>query len=485
MYRKQDKAQLTMDEFHIPFGDGLDANNRWIKIAKLIPWDFIEEQYAKNFSEEMGRPSIASRIAFGAAYIKEQENLTDDGTVAYLCENPYAQYLVGLKAFCKEPLFEASMMVHFRKRITPEMLQRINEIMYERSHPVEKNQSEDKDEPPEGESGNKGTLILDATVAPADIKYPTDLGLVNDCRENTEKLIEKLWEFSGKTGHKTAYSRKKARKSYLKVAKQRKAKAKATKCAIGEQLICVEKNLETLDKLQKATGEDKLSPAEKERLETIGKVYEQQRLMHDTGSHSCPDRIVSLRQPHVRCIVRGKAGRPYEFGQKLHLSVVNGFTFIEEQSYDNFNEGIQLKEAVERYKTRFGHYPEAVLADTIYRNRDNRAFCKEHGIRLSGPKLGRPRKDETEEDKSQAYKDSCERNMVEGRNGIAKRRYGLDLIMAYLAQTGKTEAALQILAMNIAHLLRFLLHLFWHLFWQVLEGTGWGKNTLRIGFTTA
>ena len=476
MYRKRDKAQLSMDEFYIPFGDGLDANNRWVKIARIIPWDFIEEEYAKNFSEESGRPSIPSRIAFGASFIKEQENLTDEGTVAYLCENPYAQYLVGLKAFRKEPLFDASMMVHFRKRFTPELLQRVNELMYERAHPSDESKPEDKDEPPEGGGGNKGVLILDATVAPADIKYPTDLGLVNDCRENTEKLIEKLWEFSSKTGHKTAYNRRKARRNYLKVAKQRKAKLKATRRAIGEQLDYVGKNLETLNRLKVEVGEERLSPSDKERLETIEKVYEQQRFMHGTGTRSCPDRIVSLRQPHIRCVVRGKAGRPYEFGQKLHLSVVNGFTFIEDQSYDNYNEGVRLQASAERYKDRFGHYPEAILADTIYRNRENRAFCKEHGIRLSGPKLGRPKKDGSDENDAQAYQDSCDRNMVEGRNGIGKRRYGLDLIMAYLAETGKTEAAFIILAMNVAHLLRFLLALFW----RVLKSVNWTGESVGI-----
>ena len=146
-------------------------------------------------------------------------------------------------------------------------------------------------------------------------------------------------------------------------------------------------------------------------------------------AYSCPDRIVSLRQPHVRCIVRGKAGRPYKFGQKLHLSVVNGITFIEDQSYDHYNEKVRLQAAVERYKDRFGRYPEAVLTDTLYRNRENRAFCKEQSIRLSGPKLGWPRKDESDENVKQAYKDSCDRNMVEGRNGIGKRRYRLDLII--------------------------------------------------------
>ena len=80
-----------MDEFYLPFGDGLDANNLWVKNARISPWDFIEEQYAKNFSEESGRPSIPSRIVFGASFIKEQENLMDEGTVAYLSENPYAQ----------------------------------------------------------------------------------------------------------------------------------------------------------------------------------------------------------------------------------------------------------------------------------------------------------------------------------------------------------------------------------------------------------
>lgn len=92
------------------------------------------------------------------------------------------------------------------------------------------------DLPPSGGNGNRGTMILDATVAPADIKYPTDLSLINACREDSERIIGKLWEHSDKSGHKTAYNRKKARKSFLKIAKQRKAKAKVMRKAVGEQL---------------------------------------------------------------------------------------------------------------------------------------------------------------------------------------------------------------------------------------------------------
>lgn len=461
MYKKNDKNQLTMEEFNIPFGDRLRAENRWVKMAKIMPWELIEELYAKSLSESEGRPSIPARIAYGAIYIKEQENLTDERTVEYLTENPYAQYFVGLKEFRTEPLFDSSMMVHFRKRFSAEAIKQINEAIYDRAHPQKKEPpAGGNDQPPSGGSGNKGTMILDATVAPADIKYPTDLSLLNACREDAEKIIGKLWEYSDKSGHKTAYSRKIARRNYLKIAKQRKFKAKAMRKAIGEQLEYVSKDIETLGNLLPAVGYDRITDADLERLATICKVYRQQKAMYDSGSHECADRIVSLRQPHVRCIMRGKAGRPYEFGQKLHFSVVEGYTFIEDQEWNNYNEGIRLIAAAERYRDRFGAYPAAILADTIYRNRENRRFCRANGIRLSGPKLGRPRKDVQEADKAQAYKDSCDRNMVESRNGISKRRYGLDLIMAYLPATSQTEAALQVLVMNVAYLLRFLLRFF-------------------------
>jgi hypothetical protein len=105
---------------------------------------------------------------------------------------------------------------------------------------------------------------------------------------------------------------------------------------------------------------------------------------------------------------------------------------------------------VEAYKERYGLYPEAVLADKIYRNRQNLTYCKEHDIRISGPRLGRPKVTSTEEEKRQSAKDNRERNIVEGRFGTAKRRFKLGLIMAYLPETGLTKAAMKVLCMNIS-----------------------------------
>jgi len=459
MYRKSDQDQLSMEEFFLPFGGRLNVQNRWVKEAKLIPWDLVEDLYAQSFTDERsdGRPPLSARVAYGALYIKEREVLTDERTVEHIAENAYMQYFLGYREFREEAPFDASMMTHFRKRFPPEAIQKINEELYRRTHP----QKDDDDEngSGSGDGDNCGTLIMDATVAPSDVRYPTDLGLLNECRENTEVMIDVLWEHSSKIGHKTNYSRKKARKGYLKTAKQRKPRKKQLRHAIGDQLSYVEKNLRTIDILLSKTGSDQLSPRQTFRIGTIRKVAAQQREMFDNRSHICENRIVNLRQPWVRPIKRGKAGADVEFGQKLEFAVVDGFTFLEKQSFDNFNEGVTLIELAERHRERFGAYPAAILADQVYRNRKNRDFCKEHGIRLSGPRLGRPKASDLEADREQAYRDSCDRNMVESRNGIVKRRYGMDRVMAYLSCTAMTEVALQVFVMNVAHLVRRFLRL--------------------------
>ncbi|MGG2201707.1 transposase, partial [Paenibacillus validus] len=166
------------------------------------------------------------------------------------------------------------------------------------------------------------------------------------------------------------------------------------------------------------------------------------------------DRIVSLSQPHVRPIVRGKVNAPVEFGAKLAISLVDGYARMEQLSWDNFNESITLKSAVEAYVERHGCYPEAILADQIYRNRENLRYCKEHGIRLSGPSLGRPKK-EDDRDQTLAKKDASCRNAIEGKFGEAKRSYGLGRIRARLRETSETVIALQLLVMNLERKLRF------------------------------
>ena len=188
---------------------------------------------------------------------------------------------------------------------------------------------------------------------------------------------------------------------------------------------------------------------ESSRLEVIRKFHDQQREMLEKGIHRVEDRIVSLSQPWVRPIVRGKSKSPVEFGMKVSISVVNGYTFIDKMSFDAYNEGAEdeFQQTVEKYRKRFGHYPERVLADKIYRSRANRAYCKEHGIRISGPKLGKPGKNKAEEIR-QELREIGERNEVEGKFGTGKRKFGLSCIMGKLKETSGSMVCMDIYIMN-------------------------------------
>ena len=288
---------------------------------------------------------------------------------------------------------------------------------------------------------------MDATCAPQNISYPQDVNLLNEAREKLEQMIDIIcYE---QNYYKPRMYRQKARKDYLNLAKCKKRTAKKIRKAIKTQLQYIRRDLRYIDAfLEEIDLCDDLS----KQLVTIRTLVEQQQYMYDNKVHSVPDRIVSISQPYIRPIVRGKAKAPVEFGAKLDLSIdENGIARLERLSFDAYNESDVLITALENYKRRTGHYPERVLVDQIYRNRTNRAFCSEHGIRISGPALGRPKKD-NKVDKKQEYIDNIDRIEVERAFSLAKRRYGLGLITAKLDTTTRSSIALSIIAMNVNRL---------------------------------
>jgi transposase, IS5 family len=208
-------------------------------------------------------------------------------------------------------------------------------------------------------------------------------------------------------------------------------------------------------------------------LLVVTEVNRQQLYMYEHNENRIDDRIVSLTEPHVRPIVRGKAGTPVEFGAKLSASCVNGYVFLDRISWNNFNESGDLKNQVEEFKKYTGAYPESVHADKIYRTKVNRDWCKERGIRLSGIRLGRPPKTISKEVKKQARLDETVRNCIEGKFGEAKRRFSLNRVMTKLANTSETAIAISFLAMNLSALLRQLFGFFMY---------GLNRDTLYLCF---
>lgn len=154
--------------------------------------------------------------------------------------------------------------------------------------------------------------------------------------------------------------------------------------------------------------------------------------------------------------MRGKAKAPVEFGVKLALSVTNGLCRVEYMSFDACNESKILKTAVQHYVSREGHNPERILADKLYRNRENLKYCKEHGIKLLGPALGRPCKD-AETNKKQEYQDNRDRIEVERKFGLCKHSFGLGLLVTKTARTTLGSVLLSVISMNIDKLAKAFL----------------------------
>jgi hypothetical protein len=362
------------------------------------------------------------------------------------------QYFLGYTSFCDVPPFDASLFVEFRKRLGLEEINKINERISKIKQELESKEEKKKQNNNENNSQNqqnithKGSLITDATVCPQDIAYPTDIDLLNDAREKSQELIDILFEISSMQKKPRNY-RERARKEYLKVAQKKTKTRKDIRTAQKQQLGYLGRNIRSIEKILDTLTGIPLNKKQYKYLLVIQHLYQQQKTMYDTKTHSIEDRIVSIHQPHVRPIVRGKAKSKVEFGSKINISLVNGITFLDDFSWDAFNEGTRLKNSVEKYKERLGYYPKEVLADKIYCNRENRAYLKEKGIILKAKPLGRPTKVALSNQVSPG-----ERNPVEGKFGQAKTAYGLDRIKARLSNTSQSWVASIILVLNLVHL---------------------------------
>ena len=471
MYRFNREKQLSLTDFNQPLGMKLNENNRWVKKAAMIPWDEIEEKYAKLFPSKKGMPAKPLRTALGSLLIQKEYEYSDRELTEQIRENPYYQYFIGLPGYEDKIPFVPSLLVEFRKRLSEDVLNEINEMIIEYNSKKDNNDkgnsgsgsSGDTEKTNTTESEKEGTLILDATCAPQNIKYPQDIELLNESREKLEKIIDRICE--DYLYYTPRMYREKARKDYLGLAKCRKRGGKKLRKAIKKQLQYVRRDLGYIDNFMRC-DDVVLTNREIVLLDTLEKVYEQQLYMYENHTHSVEDRIVSISQPYIRPIVRGKAKTPTEFGAKLDLSVdESGMSRIEKLSFDAYNEGSVLQTAVEKYKQRTGHYPERVLADLIYRNQNNMMFCKRMGIRLSGKRLGRSKKNiDKKSEKKIAYQDNTDRIEVERKFSLAKRKFGLGLLLTKREDTTRSSIVLSVIAMNISRLaamfLRFVFQLF-------------------------
>jgi hypothetical protein len=288
------------------------------------------------------------------------------------------------------------------------------------------------------------------------MRFPHDVTTLDEARRKTEKIVDGMYKSMPAGSQKPRTYRRVARKRFLTFIRNRKPRKGDVRKALKTQIQFVERNLRSIEAMAATVGVGMLSRKEHRDLLVIGEYVRQQREIRETGELSLPGRIVSIWKPHVRAIARGKARGMFEFGAKLSVSLVDGYARVERLSWDNYHEGIDLKVQITAYRDRYGTYPEVVCADKIYRTRDNLDFCKENGIRLSGPKLGRPYKDEERRRELRRIdrQDEGTRVAIEGKFGEGKRSYCLDNVRMRLKETSESAIMMAFLMMNLMKLAR-------------------------------
>lgn len=471
MLRYNSTKQIEIFEFKHPFETELDAENRWVKLSKLLPWDELVGIYSRSLSSTKGKYGIDGRLAVASLIIKHKLGLSDREVIETIKENIYLQYFVGFHGFRKEAAFDASLLVELRKRMgaaefdnmSREIINRSEEVM-KKSQGKKKAKPEEKDIDPSDQNkrGGKlseeeiprgGKLKIDATVSDQMILYPTDVGLLNRAREESERLIDILYKAT-EIKQKPRTYRRKARKEYLSISKNKNKTKNQIRKAVGKQLRYVSRNINHINKmLDKFEGKMfPLNKRDQKILWVIELLYSQQAEMYREKKHSILHRIVNIYQPYVRPIPRGKEKASVEFGAKLGVSEVEGYVRINNLSWEAYNESGDLRSQVESYKNQYGYYPEVVMADKIYLSRDNRNYLKDLGIRISGKPLGRPPSNESYYMRTKRRKENNQRNHIEGKFGQGKNAYGLSKIRARRQDTSESWIAAIFFVMNLVRL---------------------------------
>ena len=444
------ESQLSFEDFETPFNNSLLPDNRWVILSNAVNWDKFASLYISKMNLGFGRPGVSPRIVLGALIIKHKENLDDRGVISAIQENPYMQYFIGLKGFSTKPVFDASLFVKIRKRIGSDIFDALTVDLIESLSQkkdlrhIQKNKKED------GTPKNKGKMQSDATVADQMIAYPTDSNLLNSSRKKSEQMIDKLYELKGKKGVKPKTYRKNLDKSFLNYSKKKNKSKKLHRKMNRVLLEALNRNIKRVNKMLDGFEKFPLLKKEQRMLWIITELYRQQKEMYDAKKHSCSDRIVSIYQPHVRPIPRGKARSRVEFGSKLGVSLDNGFARIDTFSWDAYYEGKDLIKQIESYKKLHGYYPDLVQVDKAYSTKENRKWLKERHIRITAPPLGRkPKIKESTYQKRKRKKEAAERNHIEGKFGQGKNGYRLNQIRARLKNTSESWVLCIFFVMNL------------------------------------
>jgi len=422
MYKPKDRDSGVLFPELFPFGGALDERNRWLRIAELIPWKELEGEYLRYFSR-LGRPAKDAQLILGLLLLKHMTRLSDRELLVTVMENPYMQAFCGFHAMATSAALDASTLTQARKRLGPEFFRALEKRTY--AVLIER-----------GIIRRRG-MLADATVFPEEIKFPTDVGLLNDVRRWAVRTIKRL-------GGKFRTRRRKAEKEFLSFSKTKRKTKPVIRKAKKAMLQYARRNLGQLGELV-----HKVPDVGQRILNTLAvakEILRQQTEMYKTRMNRISNRIVSLVRPYVRPIKTGKLAKETEFGAKGALTYVDGYLFLDAWKHEAYNEADHVGRHMEAYRDRFGQLPSYFVADMKYGTRKNRQDLETLAVRPSFRPLGRKAQ---HRDDAWFKKKQKERNRIEGGFGHGKEHFGLNRVRYKGEATSEVWVRLGLMAMNL------------------------------------
>lgn len=328
----------------------VDPDHPLVELVHAVNWDRLDEMFGETFCPDVGRPGVSTRLMVSLHYLKFTHNLSDEDVVAGWVENPYWQYLSGMKWFEHELPIHPSSMTRWRKRIgeagAEELLKETLEAGL-RLKAVKPYQLK--------------RVNIDTTVQEKNIRFPTDGRLYDRARQ---RLVNAAHERG--VCLRQNYNRlskqllcKQSRYSHAKQMKRARKCTRAMRTYLGRVIRDIERNCSKPD--------DDLGAL----LEVGTRLYHQKR--------DDKNKVYSVHEPHVECISKGKAHKRYEFGCKVSVAATSrGGWFVGAMAlHGNPYDGHTLSQAIEQLE-RIAKSPEHAFVDMGYRGHEHTGSVQVH-----------------------------------------------------------------------------------------------------------
>ena len=328
----------------------IDMDHALVKLARTIDWAFLEQRFGAVYEDKPGRPPLATRLMAGLAILKHTYDLSDEVLCERWVENPYYQFFCGEEFFQHRLVFDRSSLTRWRQRMGDERLQALLQESLAVATKTEAIKPSDLNR-----------VIVDTTVQPKNVMFPTDARLLNRAREILVRVAQRCGI--------------KLRQSYARVGKfalikhQRYAHAKQFKRA-NRAL----KKLKTyLGRIIRDIGRKRGGHADLLQEIALSRMLLRARRVLDQKQRQRGRKIYSLHAPEVECIGKGKVHRPYEFGVKVSVATTlahaKGGQFVAHVKAlpGNPYDGHTLAAVIPEMEKLVGNTIERILADKGYR----------------------------------------------------------------------------------------------------------------------